>query len=66
MLDSADRMQDVILVREWDADAFHRRVLELEGQGYVARRETYRILAEMDPSTGNIIHLHSMEMAKEK
>ncbi len=59
-------MQDLILVREWDADSFHRRVLELEAQGYVARRETYRILAEMDPSTGNIIHLHSMEMVREQ
>jgi hypothetical protein len=59
-------MQDVILVREWDADSFHRRVLELEAQGYVARRESYRIIAEMDPSTGSIIHLHSIEMVREQ
>ncbi len=66
MLDSVQGMQDVILVREWDADSFHRRVLELESLGYLARRETYRILAEMDPSTGTIIHLHSMEMVREQ
>ncbi len=57
-------MSEVVIVREWDADVFHRRVLELEAQGYVARRETYRITAEMDPETGKIIHLHSMELSK--
>ena len=57
-------MQDVILVREWDADQFHARVLELEKQGYVARRESYRITAEMNPETGWISHVHSIELAK--
>jgi hypothetical protein len=56
-------MPDVILVREWDADSFHQRVLELESQGYEARRDTYHISAEMDPQTGNIVHLHTMEMS---
>jgi hypothetical protein len=51
-----------LLIREWSADAFHRRVLELEVKGYVARRETYRITAEMNPETGEITHLHSIEM----
>jgi hypothetical protein len=55
-------MDDEILVREWDSDAFHRRVLELEADGYVARKETYRITPEMDPETGKIIHLHTIEM----
>ncbi len=57
-------MQDVILVREWDADQFHARVMELEKQGYVARRETYRVTPEMNPETGWITHLHSIELAK--
>ncbi len=57
-------MQDVILVREWDADQFHARVMELENQGYVARRETYRVTPEMNPETGWITHLHSIELAK--
>ncbi len=57
-------MQDLVLVREWDPDAFHRRVLELEARGYHARRDTYRIVADMDPETGKIVHLHSMEMAR--
>jgi hypothetical protein len=57
-------MQDVILVREWDADSFHRRVLELESEGYEARRDTYDISAEMDPATGNIVHLHTIEMRR--
>lgn len=51
-----------VLVREWGADAFHRRVLELERAGYVARRETYRITPETNPETGEVIHLHSIEM----
>jgi hypothetical protein len=55
---------DLIVVREFDADLFHRKVLELEEKGYSANRETYRITPEMDPETGNIIHLHSIEMAK--
>ena len=57
-------MSKVLLVREWDADAFHRRVAELEAQGYEARRETYRILPEVHPETGLITHLHSIEMHK--
>jgi ArsR family metal-binding transcriptional regulator len=28
----------------------------------IARRETYRITAVMNPETGGIIHLHTMEM----
>lgn len=59
-------MPKATMVREWDADTFHARVLELEKQGYVARRETYTIRAEMHPETGWIVHLHSIEMVKEE
>jgi uncharacterized iron-regulated membrane protein len=55
-------MNDPILVREWSAGAFHQRVLELEAQGYIPRRETYRITPEMHPETGAITHLHVIEM----
>jgi hypothetical protein len=55
-------MSEELLVREWSAEAFHRHVLELESKGYVARRETYRITPEMNPETGEIIHLHMIEM----
>lgn len=55
-------MSDLTIVREWDIDEFHRQVRELEDKGYVARRDTYRITAEMDPETGGITHLHTMEM----
>ena len=44
--------EQVTIVREWDADTFHARVLELEKQGWVSRRETYRVTAEMNPETG--------------
>jgi hypothetical protein len=57
-------MNEVILVREWDADSFHRRVLELESQGYTTRRDSYRITPEMDPQTGNIVHLYTIEMSR--
>ncbi len=57
-------MSAVTIVREWNSETFHRRVLELEAQGYVARRETYSITPEMNPETGEIIHLHSIEMSK--
>ena len=57
-------MQDVVLVREWDAEKFHARVRELELLGYVARRESYRVTPEMNPETGWIAHLHSIELAK--
>jgi hypothetical protein len=59
-------MQDSIVVREWDADSFHRRVLELEAQGFEALRDTYRISPEMDPESGNIVHLHTIEMSRAK
>ncbi len=52
------------MVRDWDADKFHARVRELEAQGYVARRDTYEIKAEMNPETGAITHLHSIELYK--
>jgi hypothetical protein len=55
-------MSDPIMVREWGADAFHRRVLELEAQGYVARQETYRITPETNPDTGVVTHLHVIEL----
>jgi hypothetical protein len=57
-------MSKVLQVREWDADAFHRKVLELEAEGYVSRLETYRIVADMNPDTGIVVHLHTMEMDK--
>ena len=55
-------MTYTVVVSEWDADRFHQRVMELESQGYVARRETYRITAEMNPETGIVSHVHSMEL----
>ncbi len=57
-------MNELVLVREWDADKFHARVMELEKQGYVTRRDTYRITPEMNPETGWISHVHSIELAK--
>lgn len=59
-------MDNTVLVREFDPDEFHRKVLELEKRGYVSRLESYRILPEMDPETGVIVHLHSIEMTKEE
>jgi hypothetical protein len=53
-----------ILVCEWDPDAFHRRVRELEAQGYVCQQETYRITAEMNPETGRIAHIYCIEMRR--
>lgn len=55
---------DVVLVSEWDSDSFHRKVLELEAEGYFARQESYRITPEMNPETGIIIHLQTIEMRK--
>lgn len=55
-------MSEALLIREWNADAFHRRVLQLENEGYIARRETYRITPEMNPETGEVIHLYTIEM----
>ena len=55
-------MTDTIVVSEWDSDRFHQRVMELEAKGYVARRETYRITAEMNPETGIVSHVHSIEL----
>lgn len=57
-------MSDVTIVREWSSDDFHRRVAEMEAQGYVARENTYRIVAEADPETGRITHLYTIEMSK--
>lgn len=53
---------DVKIVREWDADAFHGRVSELEALGYIARLETYQVVPEMNPETGEISHVYLIEM----
>jgi hypothetical protein len=55
-------MAQPILVSEWESDRFHERVLELESRGYVCRLESYSITPEMNPETGVIIHLYSIEM----
>jgi hypothetical protein len=53
-------------VREWDAEVFHAKVLDLERQGWQARRDTYKITAEMNPEDGNVIHLHTIELVREQ
>jgi len=53
---------NAIVVSEWDTDAFRRRVSDLELQGYVTRRESYRVTPEMNPETGRIVHLHTVEL----
>jgi hypothetical protein len=55
---------DLILVSEWAPESFHRKVSELEAQGYLARRESYNVTPEMNPETGIIIHMHTLEMLK--
>jgi hypothetical protein len=57
-------MSKMILVREWDSDVFHKRVIELEKSGFIAKRETYQIIPEMDPDNGKITHLCTIEMYK--
>jgi hypothetical protein len=57
-------IDDVVIVTDWNADAFHRRVLDLEAQGYAVRLDSYCITPEMNPETGEIIHLHRIELAK--
>ena len=56
---------EAIIVRELNADAFHKRVISLENEGYIARLETYRILADMNPENGIITHVYSIEMYKQ-
>jgi hypothetical protein len=55
-------MGNTVVIREWDCDTFHRRVLELEAQGYRAHRDSYAVTPEMNPDTGVIIHLYTIEM----
>ncbi len=59
-------MSELTVVREWDAEIFHAKVLDLERQGWQAKRDTYKIIAEMNPEDGNIIHLHTIELMREK
>ena len=62
VLADGEVMSEVVQVREWEADAFHKKVLQLESEGFVSRRDTYRIVADMNPETGIVVHLHSMEL----
>ena len=63
--EAAAQKWDPIIVREWDADLFHKRVIDLESEGYVARRDSYRIIADMNPENGVITHVYSIEMYKQ-
>ncbi|HEY6400968.1 MAG TPA: hypothetical protein VI479_06140 [Blastocatellia bacterium] len=60
--DHSDTLSNAIVISEWDADTFHRRALELGLQGYAVRIESYRVTPEMNPETGEIVHLHTVEM----
>jgi hypothetical protein len=51
-----------VLVRNWNADAFHSQVLDFESRGYIARLDSYSITPEMNPETGEVIHLYMIEM----
>lgn len=53
-----------ITVREWDPEEFHRRVHELEAEGYVTCLDSYRVLPEMNPETGEVMHLRMVDMYK--
>jgi hypothetical protein len=53
---------ELVVVHEWGSDAFHQRVIELESEGYVTREGSYNIAPEVNPETGAIIHLHTIEM----
>ena len=57
-------MNEVVVVREWDVDTFHKKVLQLESQGYVSRLDSYRIVADMNPDTGIVVHLHTIELRR--
>ena len=57
-------VDDVILVLDWDPESFHNRVSELESRGYLARLDSYSVTADMNPETGSIIHLYSIEMGR--
>lgn len=56
---------EAVSVREWDPDVFQRRVVELETEGYAARLDSYQVLAEMNPDTGEVLHLRCVEMCKD-
>jgi hypothetical protein len=55
-------MREAFIMRAWNADEFHRRVLEYEQRGYIPRRDTYRVIPEVNPETGEITHLHTIEL----
>ena len=63
---AGDPAFEVKIVRDWDADTFHQRVLDLESQGYISRRETHRITPDTNPETGEVLHLNSIELVKPK
>jgi hypothetical protein len=53
------------MVREWDAEEFHAKVIELENKGWKTRQDSYKITPEMNPETGIVSHVHSIELTKE-
>lgn len=54
----------LITVTDFDPELFHKKVMELEADGYVANRESYRVTPDMNPEDGTVVHLHSIEMTR--
>ncbi len=54
--------EKTIGVAECDSDEFHCKVAGWEARGYRPLLDTYKIAPEMDPYTGRIWYLHSIDM----
>jgi hypothetical protein len=53
-----------ITVTEWDPEVFHQQVAQWETLGYKTLMHTYKIKAEIDPETGEVIHQYTISLEK--
>lgn len=51
-----------VVVRDWDIERFYGRVRRMEAQGFTPRPESYAVMADIDPETGDLACLFVMQM----
>ncbi len=53
---------DRIVVRDWDCIRFYGRVRQKEAEGYTPRLESYTVMPDIDPRTGELASVFVIEM----
>lgn len=57
---------DKIYVRDWDCIRFYGRVRAKEAEGYIPRMESYTVMPDINPHSGELANVYVIEMDREE